>query len=395
MEKWEYDLGNPQEDAPRRIQKKNYRKRFKRLAIAAGAALVVVALALLWDRGSFDGLRRAVIYHRAQKDETGCAQLYSYAAEKGARFASLEGSLIMVSDGQISIMGEDGAVRYHTAVNFTHGAVLTAGSHAVAYDVGGTDIYVLDSRGLVRQLTCQGEIFAVTVNRSGMLAATVNKSGYKAAVEVYDAKGSLVFEFDSSDSFVMTAAVSSDGKTLAAVTMGQKDGSYRSSVVFYRLKSTEPKASCELTGGAVYDMGLVGSRLCAIAEDALHFLTPGGRETASYSFDGRFLRRCSLTGDGYAALLLGDYKSGNQAMLVTVDAGGDEIGRCEISSEVLGISAAGRYVAVLYNDRLTIYDKECSELATLRGVSAARQVLMRADGSAVMAGSVSASLYLP
>ena len=269
------------------------------------------------------------------------------------------------------------------------------GGLAVAYDIGGTEIYVLDSHGLVRQLTCGGEILAVTANEGGMLAATVNKSGYKAAVEVYDAKGSMTFEFDSSDRFVMTAAVTSDGKHLAAVTMGQEDGSYRSSIVFYKLTSETPAATCTLEGGAVYDIGHVGSLLCAVSEDALLFLSSGGKETASYSFGGKYLRRCSLSGDGYAALLLGDYKSGSQAVLATVSSAGSEIARLEISSEVLGISAAGRYIAVLYSDRLTIFDKNWNEHATLEGVSTARQVLMRADGSAVLAGSASASLYLP
>ena len=60
MEKWEYDLGNPQEEAPRRIQKKNYKKRLKWLGIAAAVVLAVVAVALLWDHGSVAGLRRAV-----------------------------------------------------------------------------------------------------------------------------------------------------------------------------------------------------------------------------------------------------------------------------------------------------------------------------------------------
>lgn len=141
MEKWEYDLGNPQEEAPRRIQKKNYKKRLKWLGIAAAVVLAVVAVALLWDHGSFDGLRRAVIYRQAQKDETGCAQLYRYAVEKSAVFTSLDGSLIMASDGQISVLGEDGAVRYHTQVKFSHAAVFTAGGRAVAYDIGGTEIY--------------------------------------------------------------------------------------------------------------------------------------------------------------------------------------------------------------------------------------------------------------
>lgn len=337
-----------------------------------------------------------MIYRAGAEGRDGCAQLYRYAVEKSAVFTSLDGSLIMASDGQISVLGEDGAVRYHTQVKFSHAAVFAAGGRAVAYDIGGTEIYVLDSHGLVRQLTCGGEILAVTANEGGMLAATVNKSGYKAAVEVYDAKGSMTFEFDSSDRFVMTAAVTSRRQaTSPAVTMGQEDGSYRSSIVFYKLTSETPAATCTLEGGAVYDIGHVGSRLCAVSEDALHFLSSGGKETASYSFGGKYLRRCSLSGDGYAALLLGDYKSGSQAVLATVSSAGSEIARLEISSEVLGISAAGRYIAVLYSDRLTIYDKNWNEHATLEGVSTARQVLMRADGSAVLAGSASASLYLP
>lgn len=66
----------------------------------------------------------------------------------------------------------------------------------------------------------------------------------------------MTFEFDSSDRFVMTAAVTSDGKHLAAVTMGQEDGSYRSSIVFYKLTSETPAATCTLEGGAVYDTAM-------------------------------------------------------------------------------------------------------------------------------------------
>ena len=59
------------------------------------------------------------------------------------------------------------------------------------------------------------------------------------------------------------------------------------------------------------------------------------------------------------------------------------------------MSAAGRYIAVLFSDRMVIYDKTLAECARLDAVSEARQVLMRADGSAVLAGSTAASLYLP
>ena len=61
----------------------------------------------------------------------------------------------------------------------------------------------------------------------------------------------------------------------------------------------------------------------------------------------------------------------------------------------MDLSAAGRYVAVLYSDHMTIYDRQLRECAVLQEVSAAKQVMVRGDGSALLAGMGSASLYLP
>mgnify|MGYP004537573431 CR=1 FL=1 len=80
---------------------------------------------------------------------------------------------------------------------------------------------------------------------------------------------------------------------------------------------------------------------------------------------------------------------------LNTDGDGNELGGCDIDGEVLDMSTAGRYVAVLFSDRLTIYDKYLTEVATLPDVSEARAVLMRDDGSAVLAGASGASLYLP
>ena len=145
----------------------------------------------------------------------------------------------------------------------------------------------------------------------------------------------------------------------------------------------------------VYDLGAVGGSYCAVTETGLRFVTTGGKLAGSYSYDGGYLHRCSLDGDGYAALLLGRYKSGSQGRLVTVDSQGRELASLDIDEEVMSLSAAGKYVAVLYQDHLTIYDKDLQEYAVLKDVSAAGTVLMRSDGSAVLTGASAASLYLP
>ena len=144
-----------------------------------------------------------------------------------------------------------------------------------------------------------------------------------------------------------------------------------------------------------YALETMQKTFCAVTEQGLYMLDTSGTVKTSYSYGGQFLRRCVMGDGGWATLLLSRYKSGGYASLITVDDEGNELGGCDVDGEVLDISSAGRYVAVLFSDRLIIYDKYLTEVATLPDVSEARAVLMRSDGSAVLAGASSASLYLP
>ena len=334
------------------------------------------------------------MYTKAQKDENGCAQLYRYASDQSGSFASLDGSLVSVSMHQVSVLDETGKTVYEQTVKFQSPALVRGASRAAAYDVGGTSVYVLTAKGLACQVDTSGEILAVALNKDGYLTVTSNESGCKAAVRVYDASGQPVFAYRSADRFIMTAALSDDSRTLAAVTMGQSSGVFTSYVVFYRINSESALTTTALTGSLIYDLIPMGSRFCAVMEEQICFLDDSGEVRAAYSCGSDYLRRVDC-GDGYAALLLGRYRNGTQHRLVTVDSDGQVMASLDVDGEVLSMSAAGRYIAVLFSDRMVIYDKTLAECARLDAVSEARQVLMRADGSAVLAGSTAASLYLP
>ena len=65
------------------------------------------------------------------------------------------------------------------------------------------------------------------------------------------------------------------------------------------------------------------------------------------------------------------------------------------SFEVGDVSACGRYLSVLYADRLVVYNRQLQVYATLHGPEHTREVLTRADGSVLMIGADSAELFLP
>lgn len=392
-----YDLpqGDLQEEQPRRLRQKKKPRKWLWLTLIVLVVLGAVAAAVLWDANSFDGLRRSIIYARAEKDETGCAKLYYYENDATSRFAAIDGSLVTVAANQVRLLDERSQVLYQNSVRFLHPDLVSGGGVAVAYDIGGTALYALDSKGLRWQQETEGELLAVTVNPHGYVTAVYNKSGAKAAVTVWDSNGAAVFTFQSAQRFVMTAALGQDDRTLAAVTMGQEDGKFQSFLVLYHTDSDKMVATTPVDGGVAYALETLQREFCAVTEQGLYLLDSGGELKASYSYGGQFLRRCVVGDGGWAALLMSRYKSGGYASLITVDGDGNELGGCDIDGEVLDISTAGRYVAVLFSDRLTIYDKYLTEVATLPDVSEVRAVLMRADGSAVLAGASGASLYLP
>ena len=121
-----------------------------------------------------------------------------------------------------------------------------------------------------------------------------------------------------------------------------------------------------------------------------------GEIRATYSYAGSYLREYDLGGDGFTALLLNRYRSGSVGRLVTVDTDGQEIASLDVNEEILAISAAGGYLAVLYMDSVVIYTEELEALRrSWRAPDYARSVLMRQDGSALLLAADSARLFLP
>ena len=393
-----YDLpeGNVQEDAPRRVaRKKKPRRKWLWFTLVVLLIMAGVAAAVLWDANSFDGLRRSVIYARAEKDEMGIAKLYAYDSDEARCFAPMGGSLAILSEGRLQVLDEHSTVLYSTAVHFLSPALAGGERSAVAYDIGGDELYYLTPAGLGWTKTMEGAVLEASVAPDGSVVVCHEESGYKGAVTVFDGAGQPTFSFRSASRFVMTAALSRDGSTLAAVTMGQEKGVFESFLTLYRTDSEQPHATTAICDGLVYALHRFDSGFCAAAEDGLYWFDKNGASLAEYAFNGLFLRRCAVSENDFAAVLLSRYRTGSQTTLITVDDAGNELGGTDLDREVLDMSVAGRYVAVLCTDRLIIYDKFLTELASLPYVSQTRAVFMRNDGSAVLAGAATAGLYLP
>lgn len=367
------------------------------LALMLGA----VALVVYRDKVSFDALRRALTYRALERSDSGQAESFHYDGTAKDSFVTV-GSKLLVSSGAGLHLYSGGGAQFaaHQSALDTPVAQ-SAGPYALAYSPGGKDLFVCHEKGeeifSVDGIT--GDILSARINSSGYLALTTRASGYKGSVTVYDAELTPTLQLNLSSSFLTDALISSDNKSLAAVTMGQGESGFQSTLALYALSrtadQTSPDAVCPLGGNLVLDLDEDTAGYWALGDLSLALADHSGAPVGSYDYAGRYLKEFSLGGEGFAVLLLGKYRAGTVSDLVVVDSTGAAAATLSVSEQILSLSAAGRYLAVLTADRLEIYTSDLTPYASLTGLQGVRKVLMRPDGTALLIGNSTARLYIP
>ena len=357
--------------------------------------LGVVVVAAYRDGTGFDVLRRYLNY--GSGETIGGETIYDYDAAPSNHFAMVGDRLVVLSKTSLRILDSRGGEVWSTPVQMDQPELVSGGERAVAYDVGGTALWLVSGEGEVMKLTADEEepFISARLNEKGWLAVTAEKKTYKGWVGVYNENGGLVFEFNSSRRFVTDAYVTDDSKHLAAVTLGQENSVFVSNVVLYDLTKEDPQGNYSINDGLVALIGQQGERLVTVSDTCVTFAGTDGGIDGTYSYRESYLREYDLGGEDFAVLQLNRYQSGSVGRVVSIAADGSVLGSIDVNREILDISASGRYLAVLYMDALVIYNRELQVYATLNGTDYAKAVLMRPDGSALLLASESATLFLP
>ena len=360
--------------------------------------LAAVGAIVFRDSLNLDSIKRWFHYRTLVLNDSGRAESFLYDGNLEDTFAVLDGDLLVCSANAISLYSGSGTRYVSQSVSMENPVVDTNGSLAVVYDAGGSSLYLLGQRELIWSTTELDSILSARLNRNGQLTVVTQASGYRGQVTVYDASYTPMMSVNLSSAFVMDAGLSDNGKTLSIITIGQEDGTFTSTLALYELNTSgsgdfTPDLTRSLESAVVLDVRNTASSVWTVGDMGLTITEHNGQNTTA-DWSDMHLKRYTLAGDGFAAALLGKYRAGSQAELWVVDSDGSRR-TLPINEQVLSLSAAGRYIAVLTGDRLDIYTADLELYSSLEGTQGARTVLLMADGSAILISSESASFYVP
>ena len=392
---------------PPEQEKRQEKQKRKKPSFLARVLLFLLAVVLLLcgvtaiayrDQLSMDNIRRWFHSRSLILNASGQAESFLYDGDPNDTFASLDGDLLVCSRNAISLYSGSGTCYVSKPVSMENPVVDTNGTTAVVYDAGGSSLYVLGQRQLIWETNELNSILSAHLNRSGQLTVVTQSGGYRGVVTVYSSACEPLMRIDLSSAFVMDAALSDNGKTLSILTIGQDEGAFASDLALYTLNTAgsgqfTPDMTCSLDSNVIIAMRHSENVVWSLGNQGLYTTDHKGN-TVTTDWSDRYLKRYSLDGQNFAAALLGVYRAGSQAELITVDSSGT-VHSVEYDEQILSLAAAGRYVAVLTGDRLDIYTSDLTLYNSLEGTQGARKVLMMKDGSAILISNESAGYYVP
>ncbi len=166
------------------------------------------------------------------------AELHSVEFDLAGRYAAdfYRNRLAVCFTDSFKLYGSDGKAEYEYTHSMESPAISVGDKYVLAYDIGGNTYSVYTTIARVLSKQSDGEISCAAMGASGEYAIVTRARENKYVVNFYDRnfrETSKIYK----DKYVMTAAVSDDGKNYCVASFDVENGSFTCEVMYGGLRS--------------------------------------------------------------------------------------------------------------------------------------------------------------
>ena len=121
----------------------------------------------------------------------------------------------ILSKNQFTLYDNTGKKEKELTVEITKPIFNSNGRHLVVAEEKGQKVYLITDKDIAWEISIDGNISQVEVNKNGYVAITIVDTSYKTVIAVYDNSGNWLFNTNLSFTRVVSTSISNDNKYLA------------------------------------------------------------------------------------------------------------------------------------------------------------------------------------
>lgn len=245
--------------------------------------------------------------------------------------------------------------------------ILTNKSTVLLYNKGGDSFRIEKNGEIYNTYTVQGTISLAVLGKKNNYAYVMNDDGgFQSHLFVYSYKGNKQFEWGSASEFLVTAALSPNGKSIVLGLIGAENGEYKSHIILFDFKSDTPIFSFEIPNSTICELSFLGRhKISAVTDSGTFTVDEDGVKTEVLGYANKELNYTALS-SGIKGISVARYGDLNNSYVSLFDRYFRPLGTREYKTEIKKLCADTSHIAVVLDNRIEILNKKNEIVAEIK-----------------------------
>ena len=264
--------------------------------------------------------------------------------------------LVLVYDDSVKVLDSTAKELSSITHTYDHPVISSNSGRVLLYDEGGTKFRVQSKTRVIYEKQLSYMILTGSMGKNGTVAIASRAEDAQSMLTVSNNKEKEVFVWKCAQENIISCDVSDNGKLFAVSVLGVSNGSVYSKVYIFDKKSSSPKVTFDYPDSAVSSVRflsnetlfVLGNNMCSVINE------DGVERKIDVSVNTPY--KIHISDNNTAVLVLSKYSSTTQKIINVYDKTGAALFTREIDGFVKSVSTDGKYVAVLTDKNVQIYN---------------------------------------
>lgn len=264
--------------------------------------------------------------------------------------------LVLVYDDSVKVLDSTAKELSNIAHKYNHPVMSSNSGRVLLYDEGGKSFRVQSKTRILYEKELEHIIYTGAMGKDGTVALATSASGAESMLTVFDNGKDEVFVWKCAKEHIISCDVSDNGKLFAVSVMGVDNGSIYSKVYIFNKNKTEAQATFEYKDSSVSSVQFLSNETLFVLGNNVCQIIKGDEVKEEIDVSINTPSRLYISDNNTAILVLSKYSSTTQKIIKVYNKSGVELFTQEIDGLVKSVSTDGKYIAVLTDDNVQIFN---------------------------------------
>ncbi len=291
------------------------------------------------------------------------------------------GGLAYTDSGSLFLAKPGSPPSLRLPLGYSSPVVETSENFVLVYDRGGTKATLSNASKRLCELTLESPILNGSLASNGHFVLVTASQGYRTAAALYDSSAKEIFRYDSSEYYIISAGLTPNCRTLAALGFRQDGVALTSRAMFFSAADGTPISTCDLTDSLAMELCPISNdNVAALCDDGLYLINMNGKAANILNFSSSDLLAFS-SHENSIGLAVRSYSGSARSDIYAIRSNCKLKGPYGFDKEPSSIAVSNTGVAVLSAAGVCVYDFSFTPIWENPDAVGARRILLSDDNS--------------